>query len=103
MKSGRSTCRRQTRSRRGQPDALTREIREELGCAVIGLRGYDSQPAGTRVVISCYFGDLDGHPVPMAEIAEVGWFSHSEYTAMPETAPAAMQILHDLHGRNLIA
>lgn len=90
--------------------ALRREIREELGCSVGSLHGYDTfedqaygEPEGTRVRIACYFGELDRQPTPMGEIAEFAWFSHEEYAAMPNTAPAALRILLDLQGRALIS
>ncbi|ONI84102.1 hypothetical protein ALI144C_15485 [Actinosynnema sp. ALI-1.44] len=90
--------------------ALTREIMEELGCAVVGLRGYRTvaeraygQPDGTMVAISCYFGELDGDPAPMAEIAQIGWFTHGQYARQPETAPAALRIMDELRDLDLIA
>ena len=90
--------------------ALAREVREELGCVVTGVRGYGTvkeraygQPDGTMVTIACYFGDLSGDPAPMAEIAEIGWFTPGQYAAQPETAPAALRIMTELRDRDLIA
>jgi 8-oxo-dGTP diphosphatase len=86
--------------------ALTREVAEEIGCALrpetVQLYGAfegeaHGQAAGTQVRITGYFGDFDGEPTASSEIAECGYYTYDEYTAMAETAPVVHAMVDDLH------
>ncbi|RKT83308.1 ADP-ribose pyrophosphatase YjhB, NUDIX family [Saccharopolyspora antimicrobica] len=83
--------------------ALHREVREELGVELVGpdfYRRYETdavgQGEGVQVSLSCYSGELDGEPVPAAEIAELAWMTREEYLARPVTAPAIVALYADL-------
>lgn len=89
-----------------EADALHREVREELGLSLrpgsarfVGRYRTDAcgEGAGTQVDLACYSGGVDGTPRPAAEIAELAWTTRDEYLRMPETAPAVVALLHDLH------
>jgi 8-oxo-dGTP pyrophosphatase MutT (NUDIX family) len=91
--------------------ALAREVGEEIGCVLrpSTVRPYGvfegqahGEPAGTTVRMSCYFGEFTGEPAARSEIVECGYFSHAEYVAMPETAPAVHAVVDDLRRRTLI-
>ena len=91
--------------------ALTREVEEEIGCALRPetVRPYDvfegdahDKPAGTQVQINCHFGEFDGTPTACSEIAECGYYTYAEYTAMAETAPVVHTIVDDLHRRGML-
>ncbi|GAA3433796.1 NUDIX hydrolase [Kutzneria kofuensis] len=91
--------------------ALTREVAEETGCALLPetVRPYGvfegtahGQPPGTEVRITCYFGEFTGEPTASSEIAECGYHTYDEYSAMAETAPVVHAIVDDLHRRQLI-
>lgn len=67
-------------------DALTREIREELGVDLIRstikfLGAFEAQAHGKQegvvVRMTCYTGDFQGELTPMTEIAEIVWLTHS--------------------------
>jgi 8-oxo-dGTP diphosphatase len=70
---------------RGEDDltALSREIDEELGCALNHQRirylgAFRDRAAGladTDVVVKLYAGTLVGDPVPQAEIEQLIWFN----------------------------
>ena len=68
-------------------EALTREIREELGVALIPaslrLLGVfeaqaHGQPEGTIVRMTCYTGEAAGEPRASAEIEELAWLSYAD-------------------------
>jgi 8-oxo-dGTP pyrophosphatase MutT (NUDIX family) len=91
--------------------ALTREVDEEIGCALRpdtvrrhGVFEGDAhdQPAGTQVQINCYTAEFDGEPAARSEIAECGYYTYAEYTAMAETAPVVHAIVDDLRRRDLV-
>ena len=91
--------------------ALTREVAEETGCALIAetVRPYGvfegdahGQAVGTQVRITCYVGEFTGEPRANSEIAECGYRTYEEYSAMPETAPVVHAIVDDLHRRGLV-
>jgi 8-oxo-dGTP pyrophosphatase MutT (NUDIX family) len=91
--------------------ALTREVDEEIGCALRpqtvrphGVFEGDAhdQPPGTQVQINCYTGEFDGEPAACSEIAECGYYTYAQYTAMAETAPVVHAIVEDLHRRALL-
>jgi len=91
--------------------ALTREVLEETGCALRPetVRPYGAfrgdahgQAAGTQVRITTYTGEIDGEPTASSEIAECGYHTYEEYSAMPEKAPVVHAIVDDLHRLGLI-
>lgn len=86
-------------------DALTREIREELGCDLVRQEivfhsRYVAQafgePEGVLVSMNTYNGKPIGTPLPRAEIAEARFFTSEEYQQMPSRAPAIDALLSDL-------
>lgn len=89
--------------------ALHREVREELGA---GLRGVTElgvfeaiaygHPAGTRLHLTCFRGDLTDDPQPTGEIAELGWFTVAEYAAQQEVAPGSMLVFEHLRALGVI-
>lgn len=92
-------------------EALVREVDEEIGCALRpetarphGVFDGDAhdQPPGTQVRINCYTGEFAGEPAARSEIAECGYFTYAEYTAMVETAPVVHAIVDDLHRSGLL-
>jgi len=74
------------------PIALTREIREELGCTVTGCRALGrfrapaANEAGWSVEAELFFVDLDGEVSPAAEIEEVLWRAPDDVDGL-ELAP----------------
>ncbi|MBU9765715.1 NUDIX domain-containing protein [Mycobacterium sp. TNTM28] len=60
-------------------EALAREVREELGVGVSGVRALGHHDAvaanepGHRVAADLFLVNLDGEPHPAAEIAEMTW------------------------------
>ncbi|WP_067703542.1 NUDIX hydrolase [Nocardia jejuensis] len=89
--------------------ALHREIREELGVGAIDVRELDVFEAeayghapGTRLHMTCYLGDLTADPSPSGEIAELRYFTLSEYAAMPDVAPGSLMVFRRLHDLGLI-
>lgn len=88
--------------------ALTREILEELGVALLAasLRHYavvEDAAHGfvepTRVRMACYFGEQHGEPAPCAEIEALCWLGAADAA---HCAPAARQVLQRLHADGLI-
>jgi 8-oxo-dGTP pyrophosphatase MutT (NUDIX family) len=91
--------------------ALIREVWEELGVELepssIQLYGEFTEqayakPEGVHVKIICYTGLHKGDPYPNNEIEKIQYFSHSEYTNMPEVAPVVKLIVDDLKKQGLI-
>ncbi|MBF6330525.1 NUDIX domain-containing protein [Nocardia transvalensis] len=90
-------------------EALHREVREELGVEVasyseLGVfhcQAY-GQPPGVQLHMTCFTADLTGDPRPTSEIAELRYFTGSEYAAMPRVAPGSMLVFRHLHERDLI-
>lgn len=92
--------------------ALHREVAEELGVSLVAgsvrparryLAPAYGEGEGVLVDLSCYTGRLAGPPRPAAEVAELGWFTHAEYLAQPETAPAIVSLLADLRAAGTVA
>ncbi len=95
---------------RGESDetALAREIREELDCDVVAdslqpagafEAEADGKSDGTRVRVTCYFGDIGSKPRPAAEIAELAWFAHAD---IERCSLAGRHILDALRRNDLI-
>lgn len=89
--------------------ALHREVREELGVDVVTHRELGvfhceavGQPPGTRLHMTCFTADLTGDPRPTSEVAELRYFTVSEYAAMEHVAPGSMLVFQRLHELNLI-
>ncbi|MBF6424628.1 NUDIX domain-containing protein [Nocardia cyriacigeorgica] len=90
-------------------EALHREIREELGVGVTGVEelgvfhaeAYGHTP-GTQLQMNCFTADLTGDPTPTSEIAELRYFTVSEYAAMDHVAPGSMMVFRHLHELGLI-
>lgn len=89
--------------------ALHREIREELGVAataVTELGVFEAEayghPAGTRLHMTCYLGELADEPSPSGEIAELRWFTLAEYAAMPHVAPGSLMVFQRVRDLGLI-
>ncbi|MFI9412941.1 NUDIX domain-containing protein [Nocardia gamkensis] len=84
--------------------ALHREVREELGVGVVSCdelgvfhaEAYGHSP-GTRLHMTCFTAELDGDPRPTSEIAELRYFTVSEYAAMDHVAPGSMLVFRKLH------
>ncbi|SHG35032.1 ADP-ribose pyrophosphatase YjhB, NUDIX family [Streptoalloteichus hindustanus] len=95
-----------------EPDALRREVREELG---VELAPDSVRPArrylgpaygegdGVLVDLSCYTAEVVGEPHPSAEVAELALVTEDEYLAHPETAPVIVELLRDLRGAGQVA
>lgn len=92
------------------PDqALHREVREELGVAVLEYRhlgvfeaeAFGHAP-GVRLHMSCFTGELDGEPRPSGEIAELGYFTVGEYASMRHVAPGSLLVFQRLYDLGLI-
>jgi 8-oxo-dGTP pyrophosphatase MutT (NUDIX family) len=89
--------------------ALCREVREELGVAVTAFRelgvfeceAYGHAP-GTGLHMTCFTAELTGEPRPASEVAELRYFTVSEYAAMPHVAPGSMLVFRRLHELGLI-
>jgi 8-oxo-dGTP pyrophosphatase MutT (NUDIX family) len=85
-------------------DALVREVREELGVAldaatvepVVTVEAVaHGWPAGTRVRMSCWRGEVAGEPRPCGEIAELAWLGPE---ALAGLAPAAQLAFRAVFG-----
>jgi 8-oxo-dGTP pyrophosphatase MutT (NUDIX family) len=84
--------------------ALHREVREELGVGVVSCdelgvfhaEAYGHSP-GTLLHMTCFTAELDGDPRPTSEIAELRYFTVSEYAAMDHVAPGSMLVFRKLH------
>jgi 8-oxo-dGTP diphosphatase len=78
-----------------EEQAARREVREELGCGVVGLRHVGvfvdaaANEPGRSVRLSLYRGELVGEPTPRAEIAEARWVALTERDGL---APVHRQI-----------
>ncbi|KAA8883038.1 NUDIX domain-containing protein [Nocardia colli] len=84
--------------------ALHREVREELGVGVVSydeLGVFTAQAVGyapgTQLHMTCFTAELDGEPQPTSEIAELRYFTVSEYAAMDHVAPGSMLVFRKLH------
>ncbi|MBF6130929.1 NUDIX hydrolase [Nocardia brasiliensis] len=84
--------------------ALHREVREELGVGVVScdeLGVFEAEAyghaAGTQLHMTCFTAELDGEPRPTSEIAELRYFTVSEYAAMDHVAPGSMLVFRKLH------
>ncbi|MFR9752409.1 NUDIX hydrolase [Nocardia sp. 004] len=90
-------------------DALHREVREELDVGVVSLGelgvfqavAYGHSP-DTRLHMTCFTAELDGEPRPAGEIAELRYFTVSEYAAMDHIAPGSMLVFRRLHELGVI-
>ena len=96
----------------GKPDpgesdheALSREIREELGCEVdLSSLAYFTttvaqafaKPDGVMVHVKTFLGQLVGTPRPTSEVVEIRFFGLGEYMGMTSRAPAAEILLRKL-------
>ncbi|MFI1198847.1 NUDIX domain-containing protein [Streptomyces sp. NPDC020883] len=85
-----------------RPQALVREIREELGltldpATVAPLLITDApahgKPAGTLVRTTCCTADHTGIPTPCGEIAEVAYLTHGD---RPRTSATTGEVLDRL-------
>ena len=82
----------------GDLATLTRELEEELGCAVSSpsLSGvFTDRAAGISdavVVVRLYQGNLIGNPVPQAEIEELAWLDMRK----PHSLPLAPSIVNGI-------
>ncbi|WP_324263575.1 NUDIX hydrolase [Saccharopolyspora mangrovi] len=86
-----------------EAEALHREVAEELGVVLREpefLARYRTDAVGrgegVQVDLACYTGVLDGEPIASAEIAELGWFTRTEYAKHRVTAPAILDLYADL-------
>ncbi|GAA1609182.1 MULTISPECIES: NUDIX hydrolase [Nocardia] len=84
--------------------ALHREVREELGVGVVScdelgvfLAEAYGHASGTQLHMTCFTAELDGDPQPTSEIAELRYFTVSEYAAMEHVAPGSMLVFRKLH------
>ncbi|ONM50590.1 NUDIX hydrolase [Nocardia donostiensis] len=89
--------------------ALHREVREELGVGVTAVHELGifeaaayGHPAGTRLHMTCFTADLTDEPHPTSEIAELRYFTGSEYSAMNDVAPGSLMVFRHLHDLGLI-
>ena len=85
--------------------ALHREVREELGLSLLArserfvgryLADACGQGEDARVNLACYSAEVSGTSRPAAEIAEVEWMTAEEYLRCAETAPAVVELWHDV-------
>ncbi|WP_370465280.1 NUDIX domain-containing protein [Nocardia sp. CS682] len=84
--------------------ALHREVREELGVGIVScdelgvfLAEAYGHASGTQLHMTCFTAELDGDPQPTSEIAELRYFTVSEYAAMEHVAPGSMLVFRRLH------
>ena len=80
------------------PEALAREVREELGVDLeyaeqafvieADAHGYDEP---TQVTLTCFMGAPKGDPAPAAEIEEMAWLTAADR----ERAAPAVQLVLD--------
>ena len=95
-----------------EKDALVREIKEELTVelqpeslkkyGVFEAQAY-GEPSGINVQIVCFTGKHTGQMRANSEIGDLKFFTYKQYCNMPETAPAVLLALKDLHDKQLIA
>ncbi len=52
--------------------------------------------------MTCFTADLTGDPQPTSEVAELRYFTVSEYAAMERVAPGSMLVFQRLHELDLI-
>ncbi|WP_040794970.1 NUDIX hydrolase [Nocardia higoensis] len=92
------------------PDqALHREVREELGVAVLDHRqlgifeaeAFGHAP-GVLLHMTCFTGELSGDPRPSGEIAELRYFTVGEYASMRHVAPGSLLVFQRLYDLGLI-
>lgn len=93
-------------------DAVCRELSEELAISldrssltlygVFVAQAY-GEPEGVFVELHCFMGSYEGTIRASGEIADVEFFTLDSYRAMPETAPAVVLLLRQLHADALIA
>jgi 8-oxo-dGTP diphosphatase len=89
----------------GDLEALSREVKEELGCAVgspsfAGV--FSNRAAGVKdaaVVVRLYCGELHGIPTPQAEIEELAWVDIRKPRSLPLAPSIAEGILPKLRKR----
>ncbi|MFD5463887.1 NUDIX domain-containing protein [Kitasatospora sp. NPDC127059] len=84
------------------PQALVREIREELGVTLdpATVRPLltieapaDNRPAGTLVRTTCYTAEHAGTPTPCGEIAELARLTHGDHPRASPTTRTALDHL----------
>lgn len=93
-------------------DAVCRELSEELAISldrssltlygVFVAQAY-GEPEGVFVELHCFMGSYEGTIRASGEIADVEFFTLDSYRAMPETAPAVVLLLRQLHADALVA
>jgi ADP-ribose pyrophosphatase YjhB (NUDIX family) len=83
--------------------ALIREVREELGLDLTGLRSAftvqapaHGLPAGTALTMHCFYAEHSGDPQPAREIAELAWLRLAD---VHRAAPAVEKVLRRLAAR----
>lgn len=94
----------------GTEQALVREVVEELGCQVrpesIRFLGEYSDVAAnepdTTVTIPLYIGDIDGVPVPKAEIDAMCWYPADDPNEQDLSPIVARKIIPALRGAGII-
>jgi 8-oxo-dGTP pyrophosphatase MutT (NUDIX family) len=88
--------------------ALTREIKEELGVGLVAgtfrhIQTFKAQaagkPDGVMVESKCYTADHVGEPAPHSEIEELAWFTSAD---MRRTSVTGQLILRWLKEQDLI-
>ncbi len=93
-------------------EAVCRELSEELSISLdqssLSLYGVFvaqayGEPEGVFVELHCFMGSYDGSIRASGEIADVQFVTLESYRAMPETAPAVVLLLHQLHADAIIA
>ncbi|RYD14260.1 MAG: NUDIX domain-containing protein [Lysobacteraceae bacterium] len=74
--------------------ALLREVHEELAVTIVPgslvdagvfTAQADGQPDGTLVRSRCWFVDIEGGPVPSAEIEELAWMRQRDHAQCSST------------------
>ncbi|MFF2148042.1 NUDIX domain-containing protein [Kitasatospora sp. NPDC058190] len=84
------------------PQALVREIREELGVTldpetVVPLLTIEApahdKPAGTLVRTTCFTADHTGTPTPCGEIAEIAYLTHGDHPRASATTRTVLDRL----------
>lgn len=96
----------------GKPEAneddmqtLSRELREELGCAVRRpcfehtFTDHAAELHNTMVVVRLYAGELVGDPEPAAEIEEMAWLDLHASWSLPVAPSLSNYILPYLRAR----
>lgn len=88
--------------------ALTREIREELGVGIIpetikfvgaSEAQADRKPEGVMVKLTCYSAKFTGKPKPKSEIEEIAYLSYAE---KQKVAKAGWQMMDKLKEDGLL-